>query len=201
MALTKRQKELYDYLSIFIADFGYSPSLEEICEHFGLASKATVHKHLMNLEEKGLIRRDYNMSRSIELVAEEGESAAAANLPLLGYIAAGIPIEAINTPEFIAVPENMIGRKNSYVLQVRGDSMVDEQICDGDFVIVEETDAANNGDTVVALVNHEDATLKKYYREGRTIRLQPANEKYEPIMVDEEDLTIQGRVIGILRKY
>jgi repressor LexA len=200
MALTRRQKELLDYLKEFITDRGYSPSLEEICQHFGLASKATVHKHLQNLEEKGLIRRDYNISRSIELV-EQKEESRRGELPLLGYIAAGLPIEAVSTPDFITVPEHMVARGDCYVLQVKGDSMIDEQIRDGDFVIIEETSGAENGDTVVALVNREDATLKRYYREGKKIRLQPANPKYEPIYVDENDLDIQGKVIGVLRKY
>lgn len=200
MALTRRQRELLDYLKEFIDDRGYSPSLEEIGKHFGLSSKATVHKHLQNLEDKGLIRRDYNMSRSIELVEQKRESRRG-ELPLLGYIAAGLPIEVVSTPDFIAVPERMVSRGNCYVLQVKGDSMIDEQICDGDYVIVEETSDADNGDTVVALIDSEDATLKRYYREGKKIRLQPANPKYEPIYVDEQDLKIQGKVIGVLRKY
>jgi len=135
--LTKRQREILDYLSDFIQQHGYAPSLEEVGRRFGLSSLATVHKHLSNLQEKGFIRRAWNRSRSVELVPAHG-SGRAVDLPLLGYVAAGAPIEAIAGAETIAVPETFVGRRDTYVLRVRGDSMIDEQIRDGDFVVVED---------------------------------------------------------------
>ena len=195
MYVTKRQKEILDFITGFIQQRGYAPSLQEIGSRFGLSSLATVHKHLSRLEEKGLIRRSYNRGRSIELTVE------AVELPLLGLVAAGKPIEAVPEKETIAVPANMVGRRSTYVLQVKGDSMLDEQIRDGDYVVVEERTTAENGETVIALLKGEEVTLKKFYRENGYIRLQPANPAMKPIRVKEEDLRIQGIVIGVLRKY
>jgi repressor LexA len=198
--LTKRQREILDYLQEFIQHHGYAPSLEEIGRRFGLSSLATVHKHLTNLEEKGFIRRSWNRSRSVELMsARTGQRAI--ELPLLGYVAAGLPIEAIATNETIAVPEDLTGRRDSYVLRVRGDSMIDEQIRDGDFVIVEDRKTADNGEMVIALVGGTDVTLKTFYREGERVRLQPANPAMQPIVLDASHVQIQGVVIGVMRRY
>ena len=199
--LTKRQREILDYLNDFIQQHGYAPSLEEIGRRFGLSSLATVHKHLTNLEEKGFIKRAWNRSRSVELVPTR-LGGRAVELPLLGYVAAGAPIEAIAGNETIEVPESLVGKRDTYVLRVRGDSMIDEQIRDGDFVIVNEKHSADNGEMVIALIDGTSATVKKFYRErdGR-IRLQPANETMNPIYVHENDITIQGIVVGVLRRF
>ncbi|MFO7769021.1 MAG: transcriptional repressor LexA [bacterium] len=200
MNLTKRQREILDFIQNFMATRGYSPSLEEIAEHFGLASVATVHKHLTALEERGAIERGHNQSRSIRLV-ERGVSASSLTVPLLGRVAAGAPIEAIEDTEDLMIPEDMLGRRRTYALQVQGDSMVDEGIHDGDYVVIEEREVAETGETVIALLPGGEVTLKRYYREGRIIRLQPANEQVKPIMVPERDVRIQGVVIGVIRKY
>ncbi|MDE2773428.1 MAG: transcriptional repressor LexA [Gemmatimonadota bacterium] len=202
MPLTRRQKEILDHVDGFIAERGYAPSFEEIADHFGYSSLATVHEHLSNLERKGYIRKSYNESRSIELVSSE-EEPAAVELPLLGAVAAGLPIEAISQNETLCVPPDMVRRgRNNYVLKVRGDSMIDEQIRDGDYIVVSQQDSAENGQTVVALVGGESATVKKLYREpGDRIRLQPANAAMDPIVADARDVTVQGVVVGVIRKY
>jgi repressor LexA len=201
MHVTRRQKEILDFLGRHIERKGYAPTIEEIGEHFGLTSLATVHKHLTNLQEKGLIKREWNRSRALELVATEVR-VQAIELPLLGRVAAGAPIEAISGTETIFVPEDMVGRKETYVLQVKGDSMIDEQIRDGDYVIVESRKTARDGEMVIALLQGERATLKKMYREGGgKVRLQPANARLKPIFVDQDDLQVQGVVIGVLRRY
>jgi repressor LexA len=201
MYLTRRQKEILDFLDKHISRKGYAPTIEEIGEHFGLSSLATVHKHLSNLQSKGLVKRDWNRSRALELVPTR-VAVQAVELPLLGRVAAGSPIEAITASETIFVPEDMVGRRDTYVLQVKGDSMIDEQIRDGDFVIVENRKSARDGEMVIALVDGESATLKKLYREGGgMVRLQPANPRIKPIVLDQDRLAIQGVVIGVLRKY
>jgi repressor LexA len=198
--LTKRQREILDYLNEFIQQHGYAPSLEEIGKRFGLSSLATVHKHLTNLQQKGFIKRAWNRSRSVELMPSRllGRTV---ELPLLGYVAAGAPIEAIVGNETIDVPETLAGNRDTYVLRVKGDSMIDEQIRDGDFVIVEDRKTAENGETVVALLSGSDVTLKKFYRENGKVRLQPANVTIEPIIVPAEMVQVQGVVIGVMRKY
>ena len=150
LPLTKRQREILDYLNEFIQQHGYAPSLEEIGRRFGLSSLATVHKHLTNLQEKGFIKRAWNRSRSVEMV-QARNGGRAVELPLLGYVAAGLPIEAVASNETIAVPEDFVGKRDTYVLRVRGDSMIDEQIRDGDFVVVEDRKTADNGEMVIAL--------------------------------------------------
>lgn len=201
MHLTRRQKEILDYLTRHIQKRGYAPTIEEIGDHFGLSSLATVHKHLTNLQAKGLIKRTMNRSRALELIPTE-VSVRAVELPLLGRVAAGIPIEAVQATETIWVPEDMVGRLDTYVLQVKGDSMIEEQIRDGDYVIVENRTTARDGEMVIALLDGERATLKKLYRErGGVIRLQPANATLAPIFVDEDSVSVQGVVIGVLRKY
>jgi repressor LexA len=201
MYLTRRQKEILDFLDRHISRKGYAPTIEEIGEQFGLSSLATVHKHLTNLQKKGVVKRDWNRSRGLELVPTQ-VAVKAVELPLLGRVAAGSPIEAITASETIFVPEDMVGRRDTYVLQVKGDSMIDEQIRDGDFVIVENRRTARDGEMVIALVDGDSATLKKLYREGGgTFRLQPANARLKPIYVDQDRLRVQGVVIGVLRKY
>ena len=202
MPLTKRQKEILDHIDGFIDARGYAPSFEEIAHHFGYSSLATVHEHLSNLERKGYIRKSYNESRSIELVkADEGPHAV--ELPLMGAVAAGLPIEAVTQAETLAVPPDMIRRgRDNYVLKVQGDSMIEEQIRDGDYIVVSQQDTADNGQMVVALVGGDSATVKKLYREpGNRIRLQPANSTMEPIVVDAREVQIQGVVVGVIRKY
>ena len=199
--LTKRQREILDYLNEFIQQHGYAPSLEEVGRRFNLSSLATVHKHLTNLQEKGFIRRAWNRSRSVELLPSRS-GGRAIELPLLGYVAAGMPIEAVATSESIAVPESLVtGKRDTYVLRVRGDSMIDEQIRDGDWVVVEDRRSADNGEMVIALVGGQDATLKKFYKEDGRVRLQPANPTMDPIFVDPNNLQIQGVVVGVMRKY
>jgi repressor LexA len=198
--LTKRQKQILSFIEESLRANGYAPSLMEIRDHFQLHSISTVHKHLVHLEEKGLIRRHWNRARAVELIVSETKPEAR-DVPLLGLIAAGEPIEAVRGNELVAVPEDMIGRRDVYVLRVRGESMVDDQIRDGDYVIVERRTDPKNGEVVVALLNGENATLKKFYREKTQIRLQPAHPTMKPIFVQEEDLAIQGVVVGLMRKY
>jgi repressor LexA len=206
MAITKRQRQVYDFIAEFVQQKQYSPSFEEIGEGLGLSSLATVHKHVSNLEKKGLLSRDYNRSRSIDLLPPKGrlKQSMSVNtgmvLPLMGRIAAGQPIEAIERPETISLAD-FTRSKDVFVLEVRGESMQDEHIVDGDYVLVEKTKIAHNGDIVVALVEGSDATLKRFYREGDKIRLQPSNAKMKPFIVPAADVEVQGRVIGVLRKY
>lgn len=200
--LTKRQHEMLTYLQGYIEDKGYAPSFEEIAAHFNYNSLATVHEHLTNLEKRGYIKRNYNESRGIEILHSE-HNPKAVQLPMLGLVAAGMPIEALAQQESITVPEDFLGRHgNHYALKVRGNSMIEEQIRDGDFVVVNERRTAHNGEMVIALVEGTSATVKKFYRErdGR-IRLQPANETMEPIYVHENDISIQGIVVGVLRRF
>jgi repressor LexA len=200
LPLTKRQREILDFLNEFIQQHGYAPSLEEIGRRFGLSSLATVHKHLTNLQEKGFIKRAWNRSRSVELVPTR-VGGRAIELPLLGYVAAGSPIEAITTAESISVPEDLIGKRDTYVLRVRGESMIDEQIRDGDYVIVEDRKTAENGEMVIALLRGSDVTLKKFYRENGDVRLQPANPAMQPLLVEADHIQVQGVVVGVMRKY
>ena len=206
MAITRRQREVYDFISEFVRKHSYAPSFQEIGEGLGLNSLATVHKHITNLEKKGLLTRDYNRSRSIDLLPPKGrlKQAMSVNttmvLPLVGRIAAGQPIEAMQTAETISLAD-FVRSKEVFVLEVRGESMQDEHILDGDYVLVEKTKTAHNGEIVVALVDGSDATLKRFYREGDNIRLQPSNVNMKPIIVPAAAVELQGRVIGVLRKY
>lgn len=202
MPLTRRQKEILDFLQSYILDHGYAPSFEEIARQFRFRSLATVHEHLTNLEHKGYIQRTHNESRAIELVPVPGQSGAT-ELPLLGQVAAGEPIEAVVEHETIAVPNDLIPRRgNCYVLRVRGDSMIDEHIENGDFVVVHGRETADNGEMVIALVDGTSATVKRLYREADGwIRLQPSNENVTPIRVHEDNILIQGIVVGVIRKY
>jgi repressor LexA len=209
MAITKRQREIYDFIARFVAEHGYSPSFEEIGEGTDLSSLATVHKHVTNLEKKGLLKRDYNRSRSIDVLPPRGalkksmEVAASTSteLPLMGRIAAGRPVEALQNPETISFADFTRSSKEVFVLQVRGDSMQDEAILDGDYILVEKTSAVRNGEIVVALVDGTESTLKRIYKEGDKVRLQPSNAAMQPVIVSAAAVQVQGRVIGVLRKY
>jgi repressor LexA len=207
MSLTKRQKEVLNYLVGFLNKNGYSPSFEEIAHALKLTSLATVHKHLSTLEKKGFVRRGYNQSRSIEVlqlpkpVREQVLDRQVSELPLAGRIAAGRPLEAVEVNETISLADFARGQ-GTYVLQVKGESMREDHILDGDYIVVEQTQVANPGEIVVALVGDDDATVKRFYREpGGKVRLQPANSTMSPIMVAASDVKIQGRVVGVLRKY
>ena len=207
MALTRRQRELMEFLTGFIEKHGYNPSYDEIAAGLGLASLATVHKHIQALEAKQYLRRNYNHSRSLEVgeryIAEEKarKPLAEGAVPLLGRIAAGAPVEAIANRDELHFSD-FLGNAETFALEVRGDSMIDDHICSGDFVLVEKGSFAHNGDIVVALLDNSEATLKRYYSEpdGR-VRLQPANAAMVPIFVDPADLQIQGRVLAVMRKY
>lgn len=231
MALTRRQKQVFDFLVSFINRQGYSPSFEEIGEGLGLSSLATVHKHMQTLEKKGFIRRGYNQSRSVEVVAIPGSVPFARTavrpfgrrkptggeaqgpevpatilgsmeFPLLGRIAAGQPVEAVPNPETFSFGDFTGGKSNLFVLRVKGDSMIDDHICNGDYILVEGTQTAENGEIVVALIEGTDATLKRFFRERNgKVRLQPANAQMDAIIAPARDVKIQGRVIGVLRKY
>jgi repressor LexA len=198
--LTKRQKELLDYLDRYIRRNGFAPTLDETGKHFGLTSLATVHKHLTNLESKGFIRRRTGLSRALEIVPQ-GRSVEAVELPLLGVAAAGQPIEALLHDEKVAVPQLLVRRQESYVLRVSGDSMRDAGILDGDLVVVDARNMAENGETVVAVIEGA-ATIKRLHREpeGR-IRLQPANDTMPPMFYDEAAVEIRGVVVGLMRSY
>ncbi len=206
MYLTRRQREILDFITEQIEGNGYAPSMEEIGARFGLTSTATVHKHLSNLEQKGYIRRSSGRSRAIELRGPEGSVegevvGGALAVPLLGRIAAGRPIEALSVPEQIELPASLVGRHETFVLQVAGDSMIGEQIRDGDYVVVERRETAREGQIVVALIG-EDATLKRFYHEpDGSVRLQPANPAFSPIILRQGQFRVQGVVTAMLRKY
>ena len=202
MPLTKRQRQILDYLNGYAVSNGYAPSFEEIADHFKYSSLATVHEHLSNLERKGYIKRSYNESRAIEILPSDA-TPRSVELPLLGAVAAGMPIEEATIEETVAVPEDFLRRAgNHYVLKVRGRSMIDDQIADGDMVVVHDRQSANNGDMVIAMLDGNSATVKRYYRErdGR-IRLQPSNDQMAPIYVQENQMRVQGIVVGVLRRY
>ena len=199
--LSPRQAQIFDFIKKFIQRHSYAPSLEEIARHLRLSAVSTVHYHVAELTKKGFLSKRWNANRSLEVVGHTASPVALA-VPLAGTIAAGRPIEAIEQEETIELPPSFIGRKDTYVLRVQGDSMIEEHIREGDYVVVEKREVADNGETVVALLNGSEATLKKFYREKNgMIRLQPANPKMAPIYVSEESCLIQGVVIAILRKF
>jgi repressor LexA len=200
MSVTRRQKEVLDFISNFVQRNGYSPSFEEIARGLSLKSLATVHKHITNLQKKGLLQRAHNRSRSIDVLPPRSKTRRSDRLPLLGRIAAGLPVEASETNESIALGD-IIGNREVFALQVRGDSMRDEHIVDGDYVLVEHTSTARQGEIIVALVRGSETTLKRYYIEGTMVRLQPSNAEMEPIYVPLSQIAIQGRVLGVLRRY
>jgi repressor LexA len=202
--LTERQRDILEFIRGFQKEHGVAPTHREICDHFGFSSYGTVYKHLSLLEKKGLIRRDWNQKRGVELV-EKPEPAAASSrgvreLPLFGYIAAGRPIDVDVSDEMISVPEQLTTRGDNYVLKVRGDSMIDDGIFDGDLVVIARRERADNGEMVVASINGE-VTLKRFYFEGERIRLQPANSMMNPIFAPSRDVAVQGVVVGLMRRF
>ena len=208
MVLTRRQRQVMDFIAGFLQEQGYSPSFQEIADGLELNSLATVHKHIMTLERKGFLKRKYNQSRSIEPgprylqeVRRARQDQTVSELPLLGRIAAGRPVEAMEQPGTISLSD-FARQKNVFVLQVKGESMIEDHILDGDFILVEKTSSVSNGDIVVALVGGAESTLKRFYREadGR-IRLQPANAQLKPIVLPPDEVAVQGRVLGVLRRY
>jgi repressor LexA len=200
MVMTRRQKEILDFVGAFVKENGYSPSLEEIAEELGLSSVSTVHKHVSHLLEKGLLRRGWNQNRSLEPVRFERRPRAAV-IPLVGVVAAGRPIEAIEDVETLDIPESFLGRGETYALRVAGESMIDEGIRDGDYVIVERRRKAHNGEVVVALIDGEEATLKTFRQEGARVRLIPANKSMKPMVFAARRVEISGVVTGVLRHF
>jgi repressor LexA len=200
MHLTKRQKEIFDFICEYLEREGYAPSLEEIGERFGLSSVATVHKHVQNLVDKNLLRKAWNRSRSIEVVREE-RAPTSVEIPLLGRVAAGRPIEAISVPDTIAVPSDLVARRDCFALRVTGDSMIDDHIVDGDVVVLESRKTPRAGETVVALIRGDECTLKRFYQDGGKVRLVPANAKLSPMEFPVEDVEVQGVVIGLMRNF
>jgi repressor LexA len=209
MALTQRQKQVLDFLAQFVEENGYSPSYQEIASGLGLASLATVHKHVLALESKHYLKRGFNQSRSLDLSPKyqqderrrRGGTASSFEIPLAGRIAAGTPVEAVAGRETLNLAD-YAGDADTFALEVSGDSMIEDHICDGDVVLVERAAKIRDGDIVVALVRGEETTLKRFYRESQTLaRLQPANSAMPPILVPMADLQIQGRLLAVLRKY
>jgi repressor LexA len=200
-SLTKKQKMVLDYVRLFLEEHGHAPSYEEIANGLGLSSVSTIHAHVENLKLKGYLTKRWNSNRSIDLSEPLDFQPATMELPLVGRIAAGLPIEAIGTGDKIDVPAHLVGRHDAYVLHVKGDSMSEDHVLDGDYVIVEKRDTASDGEMVVALIRNSEATLKRFRRAGNRIKLEPANPAYEVMEFDESDVTIQGVVIGLLRKY
>ncbi len=209
MALTKRQKEFLDFLAGFLEKRGYSPSYEEIAEGLDLASLATVHKHILSLENKQYLKRGFNQSRSLEITPKyyseqrqhKQTSNAPMGVPLLGRIAAGAPVEAIAGEDSRSFAD-FASDEGTYALKVRGESMIEDHICDGDYVLIEKASEAHNGDIVVALVEGVETTLKRFYKEdGDRVRLQPANASMQPIYVKRDACQIQGKLLAVMRKY
>lgn len=198
--LTERQRDILQFIREFQKRNSITPTHREICEHFGFSSYGTVYKHLSLLEKKGLIRRDWNQKRGVELIDESRDAPAARQLPFLGYIAAGRPLEVTQSNETVSVPEELTGRGENYVLKVRGESMIDDGIHDGDFVIINHRQQASNGEMVVAMV-HGEVTLKRFYLERDRVRLQPANATMPPIYAPATEVVIQGIVVGLMRRF
>ncbi|HEX4133887.1 MAG TPA: transcriptional repressor LexA [Bryobacteraceae bacterium] len=207
MALTRRQKEVLDFIAGYQVENGYSPSYEEIARGLKLASIATVHKHISALDKKNYLQRSHNQSRSIDVAPRylqeqrRNRIEASLEIPMLGSIAAGQPVETYSERETLSFGD-FVGQKDTYALRVRGNSMVEDHICEGDMILVESTVEAREGDIVVAVVGGTETTLKRFYREpGNIIRLQPANSSMSPIRVPAQDVQIQGRLLAVLRKY
>ena len=214
MALTRRQKEVLDFIASFVRENGYSPSYDEIARGLSLASLATVHKHIQALETKHYLKRGFNQSRSIEIgsryfddqqmyakTPKVAPAAMAPVIPLIGRIAAGAPVEAVAGEASLEFSD-FAGDSDTYALEVRGDSMIEDHICSGDYVLIKRTQEVRDGDIVVALVKGSETTLKRYFKEpGGLVRLQPANSSMSPIIVQAEDLEIQGKLLAVLRKY
>lgn len=202
MNLTPRQLDVVVAIRNYRHIHGYSPTMQELADQLG-TSKVTIFEHVGALEKKGVLRRDKHKARSLEIITDEPlpDENRPTKLPLLGNIAAGSPIEAVENREEIDLEQLFSSRQGVYVLRVRGDSMIEDHLCDGDYVVIERRDQARNGEQVVALLDTGEATLKRFYKEGNRIRLQPANSSMEPRIVDADKCRIQGVVIGVLRSY
>jgi repressor LexA len=205
MPLTKRQKQVLDFIAHFQDENGYCPSYEEIAHGLDLASLATVHKHISSLENKAYLKRGFNQSRSLELapkyLQEQRRARPVLEIPLLGRIAAGAPVESAPQRETLNFAD-FVGNANTFALEVRGDSMIDDHICNGDLILLEKVAQARDGEIVVALVGGSETTLKRFYRESADqVRLQPANAALKPIIVPAREVQIQGRLLAVLRKY
>lgn len=199
--LTKRQKEVYSFIEEYLETHGAAPSYEEIREHLGIRSVSTVHKHLKQLEKRGYINSPWGSGKRVLSLAGEDQAPRAASVPLLGMVAAGAPIEALEAPEDIEVPESLLRGGECFALRVRGESMIEDGIRDGDVILVERKQTAENGATVVAVVDGEEATVKKFHRKGSTVELRPANRSMEPIVLEAARVSIRGVVIGLMRSY
>jgi repressor LexA len=202
LIIYKKQRQILDFIKQFIQSNGSAPTLKQIAEAIGVSSLATVHEHLQALEEKGLIKRKHGKNRSIELTEKDNNFVSEGfEAPILGFVAAGAPIEPYTDPNVtMGIPSAFVsGKKRTYVLQVRGQSMIEDHINDGDYVVIEQTESANDGEIVVALLDNGMATLKRFFKEATRIRLQPANSTMQPIFV--KNVRIQGRVVGLVRKY
>lgn len=204
MALTKRQKQVLEFIAGFLDENGFSPSFQEIARGLNVSSLATVHKHISALERKKYLRRGINQSRSVDLgprYIEDQQRMRRSEIPLLGRIAAGAPVESLEQRRTLSFAD-FAGNPNVYALEVSGDSMIEDHICNGDMILVERTDQVREGDIVAALVAGMETTLKRFYREaGDKVRLQPANSSLQPIIVPARDVQIQGRLLAVLRKY
>ncbi|MFA7254358.1 MAG: transcriptional repressor LexA [Patescibacteria group bacterium] len=198
--LTRKQKDILDYIRSFIDDNGYAPSYREIAEYFELSSTGTIAEYISILEEKGYLTKDAMEARAIQLTPTFDDGVELHSISLMGIIDAGRPIEAIRTNETIDIPRDMMGRK-TFALRVRGESMIEDGILDGDYVIIEQTGSPRNGDIVVALIDNSNATLKRFYDEKNNIRLQPANKTMKPMFFRKDQVTIQGKVKGVIRKF
>lgn len=198
--LTERQRDILTFIREFKRKKGVAPTHREICDAFGYSSYGTVYKHLSLLEKKGLIRRDANQKRGVELVEQQEQTDSTRQLPFFGYIAAGQPLEVVPSDEMIAVPDHLTTRGENYVLKVRGESMIEDGIHDGDFVIISPRTIADNGEMIVANVAGE-VTLKRFYHEKTRVRLQPSNSTMAPIYALPQDVAIQGVVIGLMRRF
>ena len=199
----KRQRQIIDFIKQYIQSTGGAPTLRQIADSIGVSSLATVHEHLSTLESKGIIKRNPGKNRSIQIVDKSINMSGTVSIevPIMGFIAAGAPLEPFNDPNAtIGIPSSFSSnKKRVYVLQVRGESMIEEQIRDGDYVVIEETDEAKNGQIVVAMLDNGMATLKRFYKETTRIRLEPANSTMSPIFV--KNVTIQGKVVGLIRRF
>ncbi len=199
--LTRQQRRVLNFIESFLETERYAPTLEEIRTHLGLSAVSTVHEHVERLIEKGYLSRGWNQSRSIALTAAAQLPRAVPRIPLMGRVAAGNPIEAVPDPEEIPVPESFLGSKETFALEVAGDSMVDEGILDGDTLIIEKAEVADNGSLVIALIDGKDVVVKRFHRHGRRVELASANEAHPPLVLDARSVHIQGIVAGLLRRY
>jgi repressor LexA len=195
--LTKRQREILEFIRSFQAEKGYAPSLEEIAAHFRLSAVSTVHEHLVNMSRKGALRRRGNRARSIEPLAGRESR----EVPLAGIVAAGAPIEAVEVPENIVLPSDLAGRGETFALRVKGDSMVGDGILDGDLIIVEKRRRVENGALAVVLLRGGEATVKRFYHEGTTVKLRPSNPAMEDIVAPAAEVEVRGIVVGLVRRY